>query len=790
MAKAYPIKLIPLVKDVKSVEDARNILVKISQEDRFTKKGVERLVSIHRHMTAMAFSEQVDPDTGDQWAKESYKTGKDARWSGHLLIRSSTLLKAALSPDVSISGKRGEKTATVKMPSEPFYAEFHQFGTNNIRTGNGGDVFINNKTKSVETVYRRGTRTPARPFFAFARDNFSSSEASKLVDKTLQVVFESISNSFLKRAIQLPAEEIEGYQAVVSFSNFQPMRSKHGGPKGAHVHISSKTGREITIRTGVKSYGKRWREGGMRFDYARTQARRPPIIVKKGPRRGKTEYYLQLKKNYELKRRETRFDTRKQYKEMLAGIEKRASIELSRRVNEVKTRYAEIALDRSLTATEAEAERLKVRLQMQTDKYIYYKNVREGTIDIERTIARTRERLALVEARAIRETAREAARKAVGFKSPGRHADSAEARAAKETARKEKRRARSAKRAELRAAAKKQRMETVNRILTGEDKATLITDSDTIKAFYQAVKHTNLQAAEAQYHKAQAAYKAGNSQVSADTLNRHSAGFRKAQTRVEDFVKRLKAQHERGIRAAEEAQAAADKEAKKATLSAQAEADRLLREAQKEQAAENKRQREQDAELKRQHTELVKKGMRNDLNAVEKKHNATINKEVAELRKAKTALLKGGNIAAAEHYNDLINEKRSHLIFRSSDPSKQMSAAQLRATPRFKARIDQLRATSKRLKEAQIQNTERIREVRRSGDLYKLTIYNKRAAAISKLRERINKVHIPLLTSRFTSLEHVIAPATPMPKISKVTVVPKPGTKAPAKVKKPPKPKK
>jgi phage gpG-like protein len=118
------------LKNVKDVTDARAVLKQIANNPKFTEYGARRLVKWHKKLTGLAFAQKKNPDNSEPWAAAGYKSEHDKRFKG-LLTRSGDLLKAATNPEVSISTKEGTTTATIRMPGEPFYAEFMQFGTSN-----------------------------------------------------------------------------------------------------------------------------------------------------------------------------------------------------------------------------------------------------------------------------------------------------------------------------------------------------------------------------------------------------------------------------------------------------------------------------------------------------------------------------------------------------------------------------------------------------------------------------------------------------------------------------------
>jgi hypothetical protein len=227
MASAFT--LVPTLKDIKSLDDARKILTEITKSGKFSMTGAKRLVSIHRKMTRMAFSQQEDPDTGEKWAEPRKRTMNDS---------------------------------------------------------------------------------PARPFFAFARDNFSNKQVSKDIEDTLQVIFDSISNSFEKKALSLPADEIEGYQSIVSFYTRQGAGVKYVHA-GMHHGVSTNQrteqnvfGRDRMVFTGVRARGRVAREANIgTFSAIRTLAHRPPIKSRRSDARSaRYAAYMQKKKNYEVAR--------------------------------------------------------------------------------------------------------------------------------------------------------------------------------------------------------------------------------------------------------------------------------------------------------------------------------------------------------------------------------------------------------------------------------------------------------------------------------------------------------
>jgi phage gpG-like protein len=271
------------LKTVKDVTEARNVLKQIANNPKFTEYGAKRLVKWHRKLTALAFAQQKDPDTSEEWAAPGFKTAKDGRFSKHLLMRSGALIKAATNPDVSVQTREGVSTATIKMPGEPFYAEFHQFGTSSIHK-NSALVFQHDKSKRLESSYKRSTRTPARPFFPFASDNFSNYAAGKEIEKTALVVFEAVSKSILKRAIQLPTAEIEGYTSVVSFYTTAPMKARTA-KSGRVVKAKNGAGQIRHARLDARLVGTLYTTKGARFHSELTESLQP---LPKGPRSAKS----------------------------------------------------------------------------------------------------------------------------------------------------------------------------------------------------------------------------------------------------------------------------------------------------------------------------------------------------------------------------------------------------------------------------------------------------------------------------------------------------------------------
>jgi hypothetical protein len=242
------------VGNLKSLQETRAILKKLSNNAQLTEAGAKRLVTLHHNLTALAFAKKMDPDSQTPWEDPSRATQLDKRFAG-LLTRSGKLLKAALDPEVSYKTKDGATQATIKMRDDPHYGQYQQFGTSNF--GVKGDVFVNKRTKRVETAYQRTNAIPARPFFAFAKDNFSNATVYKEVDKTLHVIFEAVADSITRRVFKLPAAEIEGYTSVVTFystggATFKSAKSRTALTREGHQPV--KGGGEKLARLDMRSH--------------------------------------------------------------------------------------------------------------------------------------------------------------------------------------------------------------------------------------------------------------------------------------------------------------------------------------------------------------------------------------------------------------------------------------------------------------------------------------------------------------------------------------------------------
>jgi hypothetical protein len=741
MASAFT--LVPTLKDIKSLDDARKMLTEITKSGKFSMTGAKRLVSIHRKMTRMAFSQQEDPDTGEKWAEPRKRTMNDSRFKG-LLLRSKSLYKSATKPDVSYKTEEATVLATVRMPGSPPYAEFQQFGTSSIGRENswaGPDIFVNNSRKTVETVYRRNNGIPARPFFAFARDNFSNKQVSKDIEDTLQVIFDSISNSFEKKALSLPADEIEGYQSIVSFYTRQGAGVKYVHA-GMHHGVSTNQrteqnvfGRDRMVFTGVRARGRVAREANIgTFSAIRTLTHRPPIKSRRSDARSaRYAAYMQKKKNYEMHMKELRMELREQYAALLRRSDEMAMEELKLRAQNLKDTIDGIRAIEGMSND----DKMELIIQARTVSLISFNKA--GQVDTQKTLRRLREQLIIVEARKLRADMREIARERAGYKLRGRKADPPEVKAQKHAEQLAKRRAEAAASAEER----RQRRRKINELVAsyyGENKNAVPVKKDIIQRFYERATDKTFPIATAMYEKA----KRNAAKLGKDAYAYHATEYRKAEQRIKDIETRRVARNERRLRELQDRLKA---------LKAAGPKPKKTKEPKEPGEAKEPKPRTPRASNTMQ---VKQKGP--ELSDVEKTENAALTKRLKQLRSAAKAMRDSGNTEMAEVIEAqsksiaATRHKRTTDVYTASD-------AQQQAAHGFRRRTDQLKATLKQVRDLKTYARDSFATARRQSNFEAMKQFDAEAKRLSDLGHRIES-HIDLLSKRWLSLKGQPAPAS------------------------------
>lgn len=798
------IKLIPKVSDVKSVEDARKILVDITTGNKFTHEGAKRLVSIHKKQTRLAFADKKNPDTGEPWADYAYRTLNDARvkhsvglkkQKTSLLIRTKALYKSATKPNVKYEPADHNSTiATITMPPDPHYGEFQQFGTSGIsRSERSTKVFVNPAKKRVETAFKKSTGIPARPFFAFASDNFSDNQVSKLVDNALEVIFNSISESFTKRSMQLPAEEIEGYESVVSFYTANRSKGKAHAMryKGRYkqregyktLRYLSKSGTRISVKPGSQTRGAMYRNKSMgSLDAMRTFNRRPKMQPRGAPtpQALRAIGYLEKKQKYYLLRKEHIGDRNARYAKAAAEARVTEAARLDLLIQQFSAERAAINTSAGTPLQKIEALRAliagyKSQFAFQFDNRfdIMYEQTLNRMVAIE-TIERRK---------TIREEMRLQLRKEAGYKLPGRpeNMQTAEEKAAHQRALKD---AYNARRKQGRLTRNEADIAKIQEIYAGARK--VILEPRRVRKFYRMAKKENLPVLKQQVATVQAQFAKGNKQITESTTQLHVEEYHKAENRINK------------IAAAKSKKAEKDRTRSDKVLEQAAKKPKQPKTPKEPKAAAEPKAPKEPAAPKTSKAPVLKVTITGpELTPKELAHNQQLSKQATLLRNQAKLSRASGNTEVATILDQQIEAIAANKKRRTST-IVEANAAQRQTVHMLRRKNKQLNDTYNRLQKLKITARDRRLEARRKLEWDSIKRWDMESERLSKIQKRITS-HIALLNQRWSALANTIAPASkpplgpPVPPKPVVTAVPKAAPKRKANVtakpKSPPKPK-